>query len=125
MTFHVSMGAIMACAATKKRNAGESRLFRILISESAHLIWRLRCERVINEQPPFSDREVKNRWLKTINMRLRLDRLLTNKNKYGRRAFDPNSVKTTWCKVLKDEANLPKDWHIVKNGENGVLVGVG
>lgn len=111
----------MACAAIKRGNAGTTRLFRILISESAHLIWRLRNERVINAKDPATTREIRNRWLKAINNRLRIDCALTNGIKYGKRAIDKKLVQKTWCNVLKDEENLPKDW----TWEAGVLVGVG
>ncbi|KAJ7691631.1 hypothetical protein B0H17DRAFT_934963, partial [Mycena rosella] len=49
-------GQIMACAAIKRGDAGTTRLFRIL--ESAFLIWRLRCERVIQDKDPASAREI-------------------------------------------------------------------
>ncbi|KAJ6585539.1 hypothetical protein B0H19DRAFT_1059752 [Mycena capillaripes] len=44
-----SVAQIMAWGATKKKDPGTTRLYRILVSESAHLIWRLQNERVINE----------------------------------------------------------------------------
>ncbi|KAJ6630752.1 hypothetical protein B0H10DRAFT_2336653 [Mycena sp. CBHHK59/15] len=70
------MGEIMACEAINKKDTGTTRLFRILVSESAHLIWRLRNERVIQEKDAASDREIRNRWLKAINNRITLDCLL-------------------------------------------------
>ncbi|KAJ7699515.1 hypothetical protein B0H17DRAFT_926241 [Mycena rosella] len=72
----------MFCAAVKKGDAGTARLFRILVSESAHLIWCLKCERVIQEKDPASNQETKNRWLKLMNNRLELDCLPTNEVKY-------------------------------------------
>jgi len=45
---------------------GANRLLQILISESTHLIWVLRCERVIQERP-HNDREAEARWFKAIN----------------------------------------------------------
>ncbi|KAJ7705112.1 hypothetical protein B0H16DRAFT_1827601 [Mycena metata] len=105
-----TMGQIMACAATKKGSTGETRLFRILVSESAFLVWRLRNERVIQGKPPASLREIQNRWLRTMNVRLKLDCALTDAGKYGKKALKKDLVIKTWVKVLKNEENLPKDW---------------
>jgi ribonuclease HI len=77
-------GEIMVCGAIKKGDAGASRLYRILLSESAYLIWKLRNKRVIREQDGTSDREIYNQWKKTINNRLEIDCLLTNERKWGR-----------------------------------------
>ena len=41
---------------------GTSHLLQILISESAYLIWVLRCERVIQEKL-HNNQEIKSRWL--------------------------------------------------------------
>ena len=48
---------------------GTDQLWRILISESAHLIWVLRCEHVINEAL-HSAEEIMSRWFKAIHLRL-------------------------------------------------------
>ncbi|KAJ7023367.1 hypothetical protein C8F04DRAFT_970219, partial [Mycena alexandri] len=114
-------GQIMACAMTKKKDAGTTRLFRILVSESAYLVWRLRNERVIQGKPPASQDEIHNRWLRAMNIRLRLDCALTNAEKYGKQAISKDLVRKTWVKVLKNEVNLPKDWM----RETEVLVGIG
>ncbi|KAJ7661175.1 hypothetical protein B0H17DRAFT_953751 [Mycena rosella] len=104
----------MACTAIKRGDVGTTRLFRILVSESAFLIWRLRCERVIQEKDLASAREIHNRWLKTINNRLGLDG-------YGKKAIKKSLVLKTWQRVLKNERNLPKNWI----WEAEVLVGIG
>ncbi|KAJ3720505.1 hypothetical protein C8R42DRAFT_582782, partial [Lentinula raphanica] len=39
---------------------GDSRLYQIVVSESAHLIWKLRNERVINKPPPTHTHLAKN-----------------------------------------------------------------
>ncbi|KAJ7673161.1 hypothetical protein DFH06DRAFT_1359054 [Mycena polygramma] len=104
-------GQIMACAAIKKKDKGTTRFFRILVSESAHLIWK----------EPASINEIQNRWLKTINNRLGLDCALTNEQKWGKKALNKSIVLETWHGVLKNEGNLPKDW----TWETGVLVGIG
>ncbi|KAJ7042635.1 hypothetical protein C8F04DRAFT_945833, partial [Mycena alexandri] len=88
-------GQIMVCATTKKKDVGTTRLFRILISESAHLVWRLRNERVIQEKLPASQNEIHNRWLGAMNIRLKLDCTLTNAEKYGKRALKKDLVQSS------------------------------
>ena len=115
-------------ASYKKQNntldTGKNRLFQILISESAFLIWKLRCERRIqredNPDDHHSTKEIHNRWLATINKRLRLDCLLTDKRRYGKKATKASKVIQTWSGILYEEQNLPSDWH----RQAGVLVGI-
>ncbi|KAJ7615152.1 hypothetical protein DFH06DRAFT_919230, partial [Mycena polygramma] len=120
------VGEIMACGLIKKGNspgktdAGTTRLYRIVISESAHLIWRLRNERVINGKDPPSETEIQNRWEHSLNIRISLDCLLTNKAKYGSKAIKKSLVLRTWSGILQNEDRLPADW----TRETGVLVGI-
>ncbi|KAJ6474168.1 hypothetical protein C8R45DRAFT_1054783 [Mycena sanguinolenta] len=98
----------------------KGRLFAILVSMGSHLIWQLRCERVIeNPDKIHSESEIHNRWLKTLNKILTRDRLLTNRNKFGSLAFNRKLVLNTWSSVLADEDSLPEDWI-----HEGVLVGM-
>ncbi|KIY46290.1 hypothetical protein FISHEDRAFT_47547, partial [Fistulina hepatica ATCC 64428] len=118
----LDIGHILACGLAaptnenNQRQCGGARLFLILVSETAYLIWRLRCERHIkfedNQAKWHSKAEIHNRWLMMINNRLALDRLMTNRLKYGRRALDPKMVLRTWGGTLKNEANLLGDWII-------------
>ncbi|KAK6988350.1 hypothetical protein R3P38DRAFT_2418546, partial [Favolaschia claudopus] len=86
------IGKIMACALIKRgskpgtTDKGTSRLYRILVSESAHLIWQLRSERRIQGKDPASEREISMRWAKAINLRLELDKEMADKHKWGRKA---------------------------------------
>jgi ribonuclease HI len=122
-----TMGEIMACGTIKKgdsdekTDAGTSRLYRIVIAESAHLIWCLRNERVIQEKNPASAPEIHNRWRKKLNDRIRLDRLLTNKNKYGNKSIPKSLVRRTWKKIVENEDESQAHW---MQG-TGVLVGIG
>ncbi|KAI0342569.1 ribonuclease H-like protein [Trametopsis cervina] len=106
-----------------KRAPGASRFFRILVTESAHLVWKLRCERRIHHDDDptkkHTDREVEARWRTALNIRLRLDCEMT-KAKYGKRALSRDVVLRTWSGLLKDEDQLPADWT-----ETGFLVGMG
>ncbi|KAJ6518375.1 hypothetical protein DFH09DRAFT_940035 [Mycena vulgaris] len=79
-----TIGAILGCALTtfevesRSKPSGVNRLYRILISESAYLIWKLRNECVItNKGVPPSENEVHNKWVFTMNERLEIDRFLT------------------------------------------------
>ncbi|KAJ7698529.1 hypothetical protein B0H16DRAFT_1349472 [Mycena metata] len=102
--------------------AAKSRLYRILVSESAHLIWKLRCDSVIGRAgiPPTVS-EVHNRWVKIMNGRLEMDINLTNKLKYGKQhVVTPSLVLDTWKGTLHREGELPDDWL----REPGVLVGI-
>ncbi|KAH9476331.1 hypothetical protein JR316_0011906 [Psilocybe cubensis] len=100
---------------------GEARLLRILMTESAYLIWKIRCDAVIKHegQQQATGIEIHNKWLKTINSRLELDSILT-RPKYGKKALKKKVVLNTWRGTLRDEGNLPRDW----TGRYGVLVGI-
>ncbi len=106
-----------------KVKGGATRLARIVLTESARLIWVLRCERVITwaDQPGkvHSLREIENRWLHVLNKRFDLDRAMTSKRVAGERALQDGTVLGTWTGTLKDEASLPNDW--IRTA--GVLVG--
>ena len=92
-----------------------ARLLRIIISESAHLIWVLRCERVISERT-HTVNEIEQRWLDKLNSRLHIDR-----RRAKSRPTLIKQVQSTWQYVLPDGAtHLPRDW--VTNPE--VLVGI-
>ncbi|KAJ3799340.1 hypothetical protein GGU11DRAFT_679683 [Lentinula aff. detonsa] len=102
-----------------KPDKGKSRLQRIIMSESTHLIWKLRNTRVIGGKGPPSKKEIANKWHYALNSRLATDRILTNKKTFGSRAIAASLVLNTWRGTLEDEGNLPEDW----TREAGVLVG--
>ncbi|KAJ7671504.1 RnaseH-domain-containing protein [Mycena polygramma] len=116
-----TVGQIMASGVTTQDDPGTTRLYKILVTESAHLIWRIRNERRIQQKGPAPIAEIRNRWLKTMNNRLAIDCAMTDTLKYGKKALKMPMVKKTWKKVLKDEHSLVKDWPKTV----GVLVGVG
>ena len=82
---------------------------QIIISESAYLIWVIRCERVIRGET-HNAREIRARWLKTINKRLTEDKIIATTIK--RDSTHIRRVKNTWGKLLDKErgGNLPDDW---------------
>ncbi|KAI1782311.1 ribonuclease H-like domain-containing protein [Ganoderma leucocontextum] len=107
-----------------KRNAGADRLARIVLTESAHLIWTLRCERVIewgDEQPAraHAAQHIVRVWRDRINRRIRMDQLSASP-RWQRKAVPRQRVQRTWHGVLEDAGALPPDWIRVP----GVLVGI-
>ncbi|KZV82330.1 hypothetical protein EXIGLDRAFT_627168, partial [Exidia glandulosa HHB12029] len=79
---------------------GLTRLMRIVIVESAFLIWKIRCERRIEHEDDTdaapSGEEITGRWYATINARVAHDRHLTNKRRYKRKALNEDLVLETW-----------------------------
>ncbi|KAH9858143.1 hypothetical protein C2E23DRAFT_718514 [Lenzites betulinus] len=97
------------------------RRWTVLAVESARLIWKLRCERVIaRDGRSFEDREVSNRWYAELERRLALERrvvaLLTGKRKARRAA----RVDAIWRPLVKSSSDLPLSWV----NDSGVLVGI-
>ncbi|KIJ09911.1 hypothetical protein PAXINDRAFT_164334 [Paxillus involutus ATCC 200175] len=119
----IKFGTIMGSQAIELRNnnnkksEGKMRLFQILTTEAAHLIWKLQCERVIKlegrEDLFHSTTEIHNRWVTIINTRLKHDRILADPVRY-------DLVLKTWSGVLMNEHDLPNDWI----RQTGVLVGI-
>jgi hypothetical protein len=116
----IGAGLAVIKTTNDKRKTGDERLWKILIAESAYLIWKMRCERVIQkDNSPFSEKEIENRWSFVINERLQLDRRMAS-GKYGKKGVSPKIVRATWQGLLYQEHKLPDDW--VTN--TGVLVGI-
>ncbi|OCH95326.1 ribonuclease H-like protein [Obba rivulosa] len=125
----LSFGTILGCDLVKVTDdagaldRGASRLLTILISESAQLIWALRCQWVIdrggNPSTWHTDIEIQRRWIHRINARLTLDRDMTD-TRFGKKALKPKTVLRTWSGTLLNESSLPEDW--LRNSE--VLVGM-
>jgi hypothetical protein len=115
----IHYGTILGCSLVTMTDdvykRGDNRLFHILVSESAHLIWKLRCERWIthNDSPvgQHTPAEIHNRWLQII----------TDKRHYGTKALRTKTVLDTWDEVLWDRTHLPNNWI----QHTGVLVSIG
>lgn len=97
---------------------GMTRLLQILISESAHLIWVLRCERIIHDDN-HTDNEIKVRWLRKINEQLTCDRITATKIEWNK--THTNLIKNTWKKILQKYHDLPVNWMNIRE----VLMGSG
>ncbi|KAF5375513.1 hypothetical protein D9615_009166 [Tricholomella constricta] len=129
--YEPTVGAQLGCALAVHKNAegkrltGATRLYKILMTESTHLIWKIRCEwRIGREADPEKKHttvEIENRWYEAINRRLKFDCLMTDNVRYGRKAIRSSLVKQTWEGTLNDEPNLPEKWYRT----TGVLVGRG
>jgi hypothetical protein len=121
----ISIGIIMGCGsitppktppeeANQTQNnvpKGATRLLQILISKSAHLIWVLRCERVIQDRTQnraHTTNEIHQRWLRSINARLTEDRITATRIKRDKQSFQ--KIRNTWEYVLKKQEDLPQDW---------------
>ncbi|KZV95419.1 hypothetical protein EXIGLDRAFT_610604, partial [Exidia glandulosa HHB12029] len=127
----VNIGTVWGCATMrfddeeKPKAEGKARAFRIIISESAFLIWKIRCERRIQHEDDqnwkVNRQEATNRWKATINNRIAIDRLLTNKTRHKRGALSTQTVLNTWCDIIETKEGEEKDW--IRHP--GVLVGIG
>ncbi|KAI0331331.1 hypothetical protein GY45DRAFT_1322330 [Cubamyces sp. BRFM 1775] len=105
-----------------KARPGASRLAKIVLSETAHSIWKLRCERVIawEGQHKTHDAVVVDRtWHAAMDSRLLLDQQMTKKALAGGRVMDADVVLRTWAGVVGRAGGLPEDWVDLA----GVLVG--
>ncbi|KAJ6494518.1 hypothetical protein C8R45DRAFT_1052935 [Mycena sanguinolenta] len=108
--FLLGSGLAFFREAGSKPNPASQRLYNILVSESMHLIWKLRCESSIghNGTPPTVDR-------------LQIDINLTDRRRFGKQyTVAPALVLDTWSGTLLQNDELPDDW--LK--EPGVLVGI-
>jgi len=118
----VSLGTILGCGCIHlhpnrpRRNnqqpgrmtlQGPTRLLQILLSESAYLIWTLRCERVIQEKQ-LSEEKIRRRWYRAINKRLTIDKVTTTKIK--RNDKFTKLIMETWEPVLRKDNEIPGNW---------------
>ncbi|KAF8126585.1 hypothetical protein EV363DRAFT_1173921, partial [Boletus edulis] len=99
-----------------QKQKGITRLKRILISESAYLLWTLRCDRVIGNHS-HTRTAITTRWKNAIMTRLDIDRRLAKAN---RKHYTKTKVLHTWTPIISDPQTLPHDW--TTNLE--VLVGI-
>ncbi|KAJ7214495.1 hypothetical protein GGX14DRAFT_392521 [Mycena pura] len=114
----VSLGTILGCGLAEFRDGnrgtdqGARRLYRILMSESAYLIWRLRNERVIDwDGVPASVEEIENKFKFVVNQRLQMDKVLANRPHKGKQPALPSKlVLETWSGILDHGQSLPADW---------------
>ncbi|KAF8142391.1 hypothetical protein K438DRAFT_1635614 [Mycena galopus ATCC 62051] len=123
----LSLGSILGCGLVNfkdedgKQKRGTRCLYKILISESAYMIWKIRNDRVISRSgEPLDEAAILNKWIFNLNQRLQQDVMLANRSNKGNRPhLAPLLVKESWSGILDDEDKLPLNW--LK--ESRVLVG--
>jgi len=129
-----SLGIILGCGAIhlppnqptnlpplNTRPAGKrgiKRLLQILLSKSTHLIWVLRCERVIQECQ-HSIPEIQARWFKAINVQLTEDKITATCVIWNKSYT--SLVSSTWEPILSQDSDVPFPCNWLSNLE--VLVG--
>jgi len=122
----IHLGTILGCGSLSlpaphqngHPNPSRSCLLHLLLSESTHLIWVLRCERVI-QGTNYSVNVTINRWTNKINHCLTLDRFIATK--WNQRPLTQKLIEDTWTpSLLQTTPDLPQDW--ITNSE--VLVGI-
>ncbi|KAJ3771155.1 hypothetical protein FB446DRAFT_645782 [Lentinula raphanica] len=123
----LTFGTILGCCSIPAP-AGQSyirdpirdRRYYILILEAMHLIWKLRCEVVIErEGRDLTKEEAYARVTQALNGRLERDQRLMSK-KWKVNMIPKAVVLETWSKIIAKNQDLPTDW----TGETGVLVGI-
>ncbi|KAJ7061948.1 hypothetical protein C8F01DRAFT_986848 [Mycena amicta] len=113
-----TVGAMLGCATATFTNPkgkpahGNSRLFRILVSESAYLVWKLRNERRMDPNvDTHAKQAILNRWYAAINSRLEIDQVLANRPSRGTlTSLDPTLVLDTWSPIISGTDILPENW---------------
>ncbi|KAJ7745615.1 hypothetical protein B0H14DRAFT_2406669, partial [Mycena olivaceomarginata] len=100
-----------------------SRLFRIIVSESAYLIWKVRKEQVVGGCK-HTETGIHNRWVSFMNMQLKMDQLLTDRSRYGNRASDIRKVlHTSVCSLSFPQAACPVAYQLISH--SGLLTAYG
>ena len=127
-----NIGDVLGCGLAAfttdgKPNDGKSRLYRIIVSETAYLIWKIRNERRIRdddgEERHNTEEEATTRWRKALNRRLTNDRFLTDTTRFRKRALNAELVKRTWTGCLENEEALPQEWYKTRGGFSGYVAG--
>ena len=105
-----TFGLIIRCGAVRLKNArgredaGLSQLYRILIVEANHLIWRPKCNRCIehSDAPDFQHAPafVAAEFKQVIRSRFDTDTALLNKKRYRKRAMKQATVEATWRSIF-------------------------
>ncbi|KIJ56079.1 hypothetical protein M422DRAFT_150808 [Sphaerobolus stellatus SS14] len=105
-----SLGMILASPSANHKNkeghsdSGDNSFYRILVSESAHLIWKLRCEwRISHDGLPskhISPQEAASQWHHAISLWIVQDVISEDSRCYSKKAIVKETVDATWEKIL-------------------------
>ncbi|KAF6764378.1 hypothetical protein DFP72DRAFT_1130049, partial [Ephemerocybe angulata] len=125
----ITIGTVMGAGLVEIRNEngrvnkGRTRLFKIILSEAAYLIWVLRCEWRIGREQRVHEMhtvtEICARWHLLLNRRIKVDWAITNKTSYGNKALQKSLVMNTWLHLATRYNNAVRADLI----GGGVLVG--
>ncbi|KAJ7724596.1 hypothetical protein DFH07DRAFT_724112, partial [Mycena maculata] len=113
-----SLGMVLGSVLTmfeEEMNAkpsGANRLYRILVTESTYLIWKLSNKSVTqNRGTAPSAYAAHKRWVSLMNEQLKIDCFMaTAKSNQNKILVPPGVVLQTWSRTLLNEMSLPKDW---------------
>jgi len=84
-----------------------TRLLQILIAETSHLIWVIRCNKGINNHD-YMQQQIEARWIKIINNPLTTDRITATKINWGKKYN--KLIDETWKCTLQKQ-NIPyQNW---------------
>ena len=103
------IGLIMGCGpmtfgnAKTKEEKAHARLFRILVSESAFLIWKIHNERVVQGVTDAPKDQITNRWRAAIRKRIEIDARLTSHKKCKGNAIPYWLFHETWGMVVQHD----------------------
>jgi ribonuclease HI/exonuclease III len=118
-----TLGTILGCALVTfpnldhKKQKGAERLYRILISETAHMRWRIRCRKRM-EGKIVSAEVAERMWTSMIRSRAKLDKRLTNPS-FGKEGISRRQLAQTWPYTLLEYIDL-----VGLGPSSGVLVGI-
>ena len=93
--------------ATSIKTRGQTRLLQIIVAEASHLIWVIRCERVIQNKE-HSTPEIIARWIRKINDRLTEDRITVTQIKRGPTLH--RLVNATWKDAIRKQGLQHENW---------------
>ncbi|EJD35548.1 hypothetical protein AURDEDRAFT_75169 [Auricularia subglabra TFB-10046 SS5] len=126
----IDLGTVLGCASVRLRgdhvyrDLAAERAFRIVVSETAFFLWKLRCEKRIQhaEEPAWgiSDEDALARWTALLRNRISMDVLLSDANRFKNLALRAGLANSTWLDVEN-----PANDDIDPSLEPGVLVGMG
>lgn len=126
-----SLGLILGCNLAKPKctdgttSPTSNQMFRIAVSESARLIWKMRCEwKIKKEADPekiATEKEVVNRWVRAMGKRIKMDCLASDERRHGKRALKEDLVLSTWAGIAQEHTRAYRAWESAIR----VLVGMG
>ncbi|OSD00921.1 ribonuclease H-like protein [Trametes coccinea BRFM310] len=110
-TLGMALGMANPSIRTEKgeRNSQMEALWTTMWSESVHLIWKLRCERVIkNDGEQHCEEEVVRRWNKAMTLRKEADQWgdKIRQRARGDRSTKPKPPRSPWNLVTDDNGKL-------------------